>query len=591
MTLPAPASPAPPNPAPAPAAVCDVLVIGSGAGALATAVTAAHAGLSVIVVEKAPVLGGTTAWSGGWLWIPRNPLARAAGIDEDPAEPRRYLASEIGNAAGDPRVEVFLQNGPEMVQFFEDNTEVAFIDGNRVPDFHATPGAARGGRSVAAKPYDGRRLGPWIDRLRPPLDVISVAGMGIASGADLAHFVNATRAPASALHVAGRFLRHGRDLARHRRGLQLVNGNALAARLLRSALDLGVEIRVDAPAETLLRADGRVTGARLGGPVPARILARRGVVLGTGGFPHDRARIAATFDHAREGGIHHSAAPRENTGDGMRMAEAVGAEVATDLVHPGAWAPVSLVPRKDGTVARFPHLIERAKPGFLAVDATGRRFVNEADSYHDFMAALFRATPAGQEPAAWLIADHPAQRRWGLGWAKPFPFPLRGPLASGYLKRGRTLAELAAACGLDPATLEATVARFNDHARRGADPDFGRGASDYNRVQGDAAATGPNPALGPLERGPFYAVRIVAGSLGTFAGLRTDAAARVLDGAGAPIPGLFAVGNDMSSIFAGNYPSGGITLGPAMTFGYIAGRTLAGLPVTGLGEPDPDPTT
>ena len=570
---------------------CDVLVIGSGAGALATAVTAAHAGLSVIVVEKAPVLGGTTAWSGGWLWIPRNPLARAAGIDEDPAEPRRYLASEIGNAAGDPRVEAFLRNGPEMVQFFEDNTEVAFIDGNRVPDFHATPGAVRGGRSVAAKPYDGRRLGPWIDRLRPPLDVISVAGMGIASGADLAHFVNATRAPASALHVAGRFLRHGRDLARHRRGMQLVNGNALVARLLRSALDLGVELRVDAPAEALLREEGRVAGARLGGSAPAEIRARRGVVLATGGFPHDPARIAALFDHAREGGAHHSAAPRENTGDGMRMAEAIGAEVDTDLVHPGAWAPVSLVPRGDGTLARFPHLVERAKPGFLAVDATGRRFVNEADSYHDFMVALFRATPAGQAPTAWLIADHPAQRRWGLGWAKPFPFPLRSALASGYLKRGRTLADLAAACGLDPATLEATVARFNDNARRGEDPDFSRGASDYNRVQGDAAATGPNPALGPLERGPFYAVRIVAGSLGTFAGLRTDAAARVLDGDGTPIPGLFAVGNDMSSIFAGNYPSGGITLGPAMTFGYIAGRTLAGLPVAGLPEPDPAPTT
>lgn len=588
MTTPAPLA----SPAPVPA-TCDVLVIGSGAGALATAVTAAHAGLAVVVVEKAPVLGGTTAWSGGWLWIPRNPLARAAGIDEDPAAPRQYLASEIGNAAGDPRVEAFLQNGPEMVQFFEDNTEVAFIDGNRVPDFHATPGAARGGRSVAAKPYDGRRLGPWINRLRPPLDVISVAGMGIASGADLNHFVNATRSPASALHVAGRFLRHGRDIAQRRRGLQLVNGNALVARLIRSALDLGVELRVDAPAETLLREGGRITGARLGGTAPGEIRARRGVVLATGGFPHDMARIGAMFDHAREGGSHHSAAPRENTGDGMRMAEAIGAEVETDLVHAGAWAPVSLVPRTDGTVARFPHLIERAKPGFLAVDASGYRFVNEADSYHDFMAALFRTTPAGQEPVAWLIADHPAQRRWGLGWAKPFPFPLRASLASGYLKRGRSLTELARACDLDPAALEATVARFNEHARRGADPDFGRGASDYNRVQGDAAASGPNPALGPLERGPFYAVRIVAGSLGTFAGLRTDAAARVLDGAGAPIPGLFAVGNDMSSIFAGNYPSGGITLGPAMTFGYIAGRTLAGLPVTGLPDtapPDTGPT-
>ncbi len=559
---------------------CDVLVVGSGAGGLATAVVAAFHGLDVLVVEKAAVLGGTTAWSGGWLWIPRNPLAVRAGIVEAEAEPLRYLASELGNKAGDPRIDVFLRNGPEMVRFFEEETAVAFVDGNRVPDFHATPGHATGGRSVAAAPYDGRALGGWVAKLRPPLDIISVAGMGIASGADLNHFVNATRRPESAWYAARRFVRHGRDLLLRGRAMQLVNGNALVARLLRSALDRGVAIRTDAPVQQLLVEGGRVVGARIGGAGPRVVRARVGVVLATGGFPHDEGRTGAMFDHPR----HHSAAPEDNTGDGMRMAEAVGAEVADDLVHPGAWAPVSLVPKKGGGVGRFPHLIERAKPGFLAVDAKGARFVNEADSYHDFMAALLRATPAGEDPVAWLIADHAAQRRWGLGWAKPFPFPLRPYLRSGYLKRGRTLADLAVACGLDPAALAATVARFNDGARRGADPDFGRGASAYNRVQGDAAAAGPNPALGPLERGPFYAVRIVAGSLGTFAGLRTDGAARVLGAGGAPIPGLFAVGNDMASIMGGNYPSGGITLGPAMTFGYVAGRVLAGLPVDGLNE-------
>jgi succinate dehydrogenase/fumarate reductase flavoprotein subunit len=364
--------------------------------------------------------------------------------------------------------------------------------------------------------------------------------------------------------------------------MQLVNGNALVARLLRSALDRGVDVRTDAPVQDLIVEGGRVVGARLGGAAAGVLRVRRGVVLATGGFPHDRTRIAAMFEHAPDGRGHHSAAPETNTGDGLRLGEAAGGAVLEDLVHPGAWAPVSLVPRPDGGVARFPHLIERAKPGFLAVDASGRRFVNEADSYHDFMTALLRATPAGREPFAWLIADHAAQRRWGLGWAKPFPFPLRRHLRSGYLRRGRTIAELARACGLDPAALAATIADFNAHARAGDDPDFGRGRSAYNRTQGDAAHIGPNPSLGQLDKAPYYAVRLVPGSLGTFAGLRTDAAARVLGPEGAPIPGLFAVGNDMSSIMAGNYPSGGITLGPAMTFGYVAARAIAGLPVAGL---------
>ncbi len=246
-------------------------------------------------------------------------------------------------------------------------------------------------------------------------------------------------------------------------------------------------------------------------------------------------------------------------------------------MNPGAWAPVSLVPRPGGDVARFAHLVDRAKPGIIAVGPDARRFVNEADSYHDFMSALF-ATGADH---AWLIADAPARRRFGLGAAKPFPFRDRPHIASGYLKRGRTLADLAGQIGIDAETLAATVARFNESARRGDDADFGRGASAYNRVQGDPAHR-PNPALGPLTRGPFYAVRIVPGSLGTFAGLVTDAAARVLDAQGAPIPGLFATGNDAASIMGGHYPSGGITIGPAMTFGYIAGRVLAEQPVAGL---------
>ncbi|MCI5076491.1 FAD-dependent oxidoreductase [Oricola sp.] len=557
---------------------CDVLVIGSGAGGLAAAVTAAFHGLRVIVAEKEDVIGGTTAWSGGWLWIPRNPLAVEAGIVEDEDAPLAYLRSEIGNRVDDPRLHVFLKNGPDMVSFFRDNTDVDWIGGNTIPDFHDTPGAAKGGRSVTAAPYDGRRLGEWIWKLRPPLDLASVAGMGIAGGPDMNHFLNATRKPASLAYALRRFARHFWTRFRHGRGMDLVAGNALVARLLRSALDLGVEFRCGAPATGLQSRDGTVTGAVCGGET---IRASRGVILATGGFPHDTQRIAAMFEHAPDGTEHHSAAPRSNTGDGLRMAENAGARVADDLVSPGAWAPVSIVTRRHGEPGHFPHLIERAKPGIIAVNASGQRFVNEANSYHDFMRALFKSDPGTTTPHAWIIADHRAQRRYGLGWAKPFPFPLRPYLKSGYLLRGATLAQLAGQCGLPADALEETVARFNAHAETGDDPDFGRGRSPYNDMQGDADHR-PNPALGALRNGPYYAVKVVPGSLGTFAGLRTDGAARVLGAAGAPIGGLYAVGNDMASVMGGNYPSGGITLGPAMTFGYVAGRVLAGLPVTGL---------
>ncbi|OYW10789.1 MAG: hypothetical protein B7Z53_00040 [Rhodospirillales bacterium 12-71-4] len=277
------------------------------------------------------------------------------------------------------------------------------------------------------------------------------------------------------------------------------------------------------------------------------------------------------FTHAPDG-AHFSAAPPGNRGDGLRLGEAAGGAVAQDLADPGAWAPVSLVPRADGTVAHFPHLVERGKPGVIAVTAAGQRFTNEARAYHDVMRGLFAAVRPPAAVCCWLICDHRFLRRYGLGAVRPAPLPYGAHRRSGYLRSGATLAALAADCGIEAAALEATVARYNGPARQGQDPAFGRGATPYERMQGDGGRCNA-----PIEHAPFHAVKIVPGSLGTFAGLRTDAAARVLDAAGAPIPGLFAAGNDMASMMGGHYPSGGITLGPAMTFGWIAGRTLAGV--------------
>ena len=566
---------------------CDLLVIGSGAGGLSAAVTAAHLGLKVIVAEKDPQFGGTTAWSGGWMWVPRNPLAVQAGMVEDIEKPLSYLRHELGEQFEEARARTFLDNGPRMVEFFRRRTALQFIDGNVIPDFHGhTPDAATGGRSICAAPFDGRRLGERLHDLKPPLLETTLWGMGIASGAELRHFLNAIHKPASFWYVMKKVLRHWCDLLVHRRGTQLVNGNALVAGLARSLLDQGGQILTSSPATRLLKDGGRVTGAVLHTPHGAlHVQARRGVVLASGGFPHDAARKQQLLPHAPTGNEHWSAGNRSNTGDGLRLGESAGGQVASDLLQAAALAPVSLVPRMnpgmEGSTAHFPHLIERAKPGLIAVTARGERFANEADSYHDVMQALLAATPAGHKPEAWLLCDHAFIRYYGLGAVKPAPMPLTPWLGNGYLQRGDTLAELARACGIDAERLQATVQRYNAMALVGRDADFAKGESPYNRIQGDAinaSARGlPNPCMGPIERGPFYAVKVVMGSLGTFAGLRTNPQGQVLDARGQAIAGLYANGNDMNSMMAGRYPSGGITLGPAMTFGFVAAHHMAGL--------------
>ncbi|WP_298728410.1 FAD-dependent oxidoreductase [uncultured Ferrovibrio sp.] len=559
---------------------CDLLVVGSGAGGMAAAITAKLHGLDVLIVEKESVYGGTTARSGGWLWIPANPLAAREGIKDSKEAARTYLQHEAGNHFDAERVDAFLENGPRMVDFFESKTAVKFVLGPQFSDYHPdAPGALPGGRSICAEPFDGRELGDKIKTLRPPLAEITFVGMMIGSGKELLHFFNVTRSVVSAAYVAKLLVKYGRDLLTHGRAMRLTNGNALAGRLAKTAFDLGIPLWLNAPAGELIKEGDRVAGAIVqtqDGPV--RVRAKRGVVLATGGFPHDIARRAKLYPHAPTGAEHWSPTPEGNTGDGIKLAASLGATTADELPNAAAWVPVSRVPRRDGSFGVFPHFIDRAKPGVIAVTRAGTRFVNEGNCYHDFCQALVKAHKnLPGEICAWLICDHPTLRRYGLGHVKPFPVPIAHQLKNGYLKRGKTLAELAKVCGIDPVAFERTVAEFNKHARKGEDPQFGKGSTAYNRYLGDPTVT-PNPCVAPVETGPFYAVQLVIGDLGSFAGLKADAQARVLDSTtGQPIPGLYAAGNDMASIMGGNYPGGGITLGPAMTFGYIAGRHAAGV--------------
>ncbi len=555
------------------------MVVGSGAGGLSSAVTAAYHGLKVVVVEKAEVCGGATSWSGGWAWTPGNPLAKADGVNEDRELFRTYLRHCLGRNYQEERVEAFLEAVPHMVGFFQDKTSLQFVPGAKIKDIYGgTPGAGTGHRSVGPKPLNARRIKPELRaKMRHQLYETSFLGMGIMAGPDLTKFLSASQGNIRGIFHAGwRVGFHLLDLLTHRRNMQLVNGTALTGRLLKSADDLGVQILVSTPAKHLLTdGAGKVRGAVVSSPEgELQINASRGVVLAAGGFPHDVSRGKELFPKTPTGREHWTLAPKETTGDGIAMAQAVGARFETDVASPAAWCPVSLVPYRNGRTGTFPHIMDRAKPGSIGVRRDGKRFVNEANGYYDYVEGLLAATPEGEPVEAWQIADAAFVRKFPLGMAKPLPVPLFPYLRSGYLKKGNTLEELAAACGIDPQGLAATVAEFNDNARKGIDPCFNRGSTEFNRYGGDPTHT-PNPSLRALEKGPFYAVKIVPGSFGTFAGLAADSRARVLNTDGHPISGLYAAGNDQASVMGGHYPAGGINLGPALTFGYIAGRDLA----------------
>ena len=256
------------------------------------------------------------------------------------------------------------------------------------------------------------------------------------------------------------------------------------------------------------------------------------------------------------------------------MAEAVGGMFDDTLQQAAAWTPMSLVPRKDGSTGIMPHFIDRAKPGVIAVNQDGKRFTNEANSYHDVVQAIVESSVGKQDSFCWLLADHRAIRRYGLGFVKPFPMPMGEHLRNGYLKKGRTVAELAQKIGVSAAVLEETLNRYNENAHYGRDPEFGRGSKAYNRYQGDALH-GPNPCVEPLRTGPFYAIKLVPGDIGSFMGLKTNENAQVIRADGSPIEGLYAAGNDAASIMGGEYTGAGITLGPGLTFGYIAANHIA----------------
>lgn len=544
----------------------DVAVIGSGAGGLSAAVFAALAGARTLLIESTEYVGGTSAYSAGTTWAPNTRLAATVGAKDSPDTVLEYLDRAVGNRSPRALREAFVENAPRAIHTLMDRTPVQFRAYARHPDYLSElEGSAVKGRALEPVPFDGSALGEDLKLVRPPIPEFTILGGLMVDRTDIGHLLGMKRSFKSMAYSARLILGYGRDRLRFGRSARLVMGNALIGRLLLAARQAGVEIRMATEVAGIER-DG--TGNVLTLASGDTVAVRGGVILATGGFGRHPTRRAEMLPQPVA--LHSPSAPG-HTGALHDIALGLGASYGTGAASNVFMAPMSKKQRADGSWAVFPHFVfDRSKPGTICVGRDGRRFTNEARSYHEFALAQYAT---GTLPA-WLITDAEGLRKYGLGMVRPGGMGKAALLRDGYLTEAPTLEGLAQKLGIDAAGLAMTVASFNTGAAAGKDPDFHRGETDYERHNGDATHS-PNPTLGPIKTAPFYAVELSPGDIGTATGLATDDRARVLNGNGTPIPGLYACGNDMQSIMGGVYPGPGITIGPAIAFGYIAARDAA----------------
>jgi 3-oxosteroid 1-dehydrogenase len=541
----------------------DVVVVGSGAAGMTAALTARKHGLRAVVVEKAAHFGGSTARSGGGVWIPNNHVLQADGVEDTPEAARKYLHGIVGADVPSEKIDTYLERGPEALRFVLENSPLRM---QWVPDYSdyypEVPGGRVGGRSVEPKAFDLKRLGDQRAKLEPdygksPLNVT-------VTQADFRWATLMMRTPKGLLRVLRIGLRWswamltGKDLA--------VRGQAFAAALRLGLVDAGVEVLLETPLEDLLVEDDRVAGVVVTDRGQPRIIrSRYGVILACGGFEHN---AALRKQYQREPiGSDWTVGAKANAGDGILAGERLGA--ALDLMDDAWWGPS--IPLTGGP---WFCLAERTLPGGIMINARGRRFMNEALPYVEAVHRMYggehgRGDGPGENIPCWMIIDQRYRNHYVFAGVPPRrPFPRRW-YEAGVVVRANSVAELAEKIGVPPDGLTSAIERFNAFARTGKDGDFARGDSGYDRYYGDPTVK-PNPCLAPIDRAPFYAITMVPGDLGTKGGLRTDVHGRVLRADDSVIDGLYAAGNVSAPVMGHTYAGPGATIGPALTFGYLA---------------------
>ena len=540
----------------------DFVIAGSGGGGMVAALAAADAGAEALVLEKQALVGGSTCMSGGIFWIPNNPLMQAEGIPdsyEDAMAHFETVVGDVGSCSSTERRHAFLTAGPEMTTFLQ-RQGLRLVTCPGYSDYYSNlKGGHDVGRGLEPIPWDGRALGPWLPRLQPGL--AQSLGMAVMTNEarSLSNYNRSLRAFGVAARVALRTA-----AAKVRRQALLTNGASLIGQLLAIAIERRIPVWTEAPLEDLIVEDGRVVGVRTvrdGQQVSVR--ARQGVLISAGGFAHNREmRQRYGGDQPNEGKWSMS-----NAGDtGEAIATAMGLGAQTALMDEAWWLPSP----RTGRFGQSTLDQARQRPRTIYVDADGRRFCNESNSYMEVGKAMYERNRTSRAVPCWLIFDDRYRKRYAHVRSHPGYFP-KEMLESGRLKKAATLAELAAVCGIDADGLAETVDHFNEHARKGVDPDYGRGESAYNRSLGD-----PNrkvhPCLGPIDEAPYYACEVLPGDIGTCGGLVTDEHARVLDADDQPIPGLYATGNSTATVMGRHYLGPGASIANTMVFGYLAAR-------------------
>lgn len=544
----------------------DFICVGSGAAGLAAALRAQDLGLDVLMVEASDRIGGSTAISGGVVWIPDNPDMAAKGIPDSPEEALAYLQAKTQGQVSEERLRAYVTHSRRMLDWMHQHTRLRLQALAEYSDYYQeAPGGKPGGRSMESDHFDGRELGEHFVLLRRPHPQSQILGrFGIYAREAHGFLVPSMGAR---LRLVWRMVQYALRWWKRRgqpRDTRLHAGNALVARLLRSMLDRGVTLWLDSPVLGLVVDQGRVVGARIQRQdAELRVRVRHGVMLGAGGFERN-GPMRAKYQR-QPTSPDWNAGNQRNLGDGIRMGVEAGGQL--DLMDEAWWAPVTLLPRSPFS---WVLVIEKSLPGSLMVNRHARRFCNEAAPYLDIGKAMYAGDAV---PDCFLIFDAEFRHRYPVGPIAPgYAQPdsrLSRRLREGFLLKADSIPDLAQRCGLDPAALQQTIDRFNTMCDAGVDQDFHRGEAGYDRYYSDHTVK-PNPTMRALRKGPFYAIRVYPGDLGTKGGLVTDTGARVLDADGQPIPGLFAAGNTTASVMGPTYPGAGGTIGPALTFGFLA---------------------